>query len=285
MDDMTNTFRSRGYKMWHSVASLLALVVLLSIEPISAHALDSAESLLQRCNELTQHASGTKKWQEAYSVCERARRARPQEVQLLITLGNLALKLDRPSQALQSCQTYLKQTQDDKQIALDCIEKAQVKIGLLKKADLEARRQKLIADKKASDQEKQAQVSAAVDGPPVHRNDGEPKAQDQKLAAKRDARAETEKSPAAQRQAFDSKPAIEPLGSSVKPAPSLMPSVIAPRAGGDPPPPLYKRWWLWTAVGGVVAAGITIGMVCGLGKCGGGADLSDVPPSFRLDAH
>jgi tetratricopeptide (TPR) repeat protein len=31
-------------------------------------------------------------------------------------------------------------------------------------------------------------------------------------------------------------------------------------------PPLYKRWWLWTAVGGVVVVGLAVGLGVGLGE-------------------
>jgi tetratricopeptide (TPR) repeat protein len=51
------------------------------------------------------------------------------------------------------------------------------------------------------------------------------------------------------------------------------PSVVAPPAPAPvvvavaPAPertPVYKRWWLWTAVGGVVVAGVAVGLGVGL---------------------
>ena len=37
--------------------------------------------------------------------------------------------------------------------------------------------------------------------------------------------------------------------------------------------PIYERWWLWTAVGGVVAVGLGVGLGIGLSSSAG-------PPTF-----
>jgi hypothetical protein len=38
-----------------------------------------------------------------------------------------------------------------------------------------------------------------------------------------------------------------------------------------PPKPIYKRWWLWTAVGGAVAVGVAVGLGVGLTQTDGSA--------------
>ena len=48
---------------------------------------------------------------------------------------------------------------------------------------------------------------------------------------------------------------------AVKPSPLPLPSPTPPPAG---PTPVYKKWWLWTAVGGAVAVGVVIGVVAGV---------------------
>ena len=54
----------------------------------------------------------------------------------------------------------------------------------------------------------------------------------------------------------------EPTATTATPAESLTASA--------PPPaehkPAYKKWWVWTIVGGVVVAGVTTGLVLGLPK-------------------
>jgi tetratricopeptide (TPR) repeat protein len=49
-----------------------------------------------------------------------------------------------------------------------------------------------------------------------------------------------------------------------------------------PPPgrtPVYRRWWLWTAVGAVVVTGVAIGLGVGLSQSGGPtSDLGTVRP-------
>ena len=42
-------------------------------------------------------------------------------------------------------------------------------------------------------------------------------------------------------------------------------------------PPLYKRWWLWTAVGGVVVVGLAVGLGVGLGEGASGSGRYTFP--------
>ena len=50
--------------------------------------------------------------------------------------------------------------------------------------------------------------------------------------------------------------------------PIAAPAVIATPAPPPPPEkkPLYKRWWLWTAVGAVAATGLAVGLGVGLSQ-------------------
>ena len=58
-------------------------------------------------------------------------------------------------------------------------------------------------------------------------------------------------------------PAPPPVVASPPAAVLVMPSP-APAVKDQPAPtPIYKRWWLWTAVGGAVAAGVIAGAVVG----------------------
>ena len=50
------------------------------------------------------------------------------------------------------------------------------------------------------------------------------------------------------------------------PAAALTAQATPPRA----PTPLYKKWWLWTAVGGAVAVGLGVGLGVGLSQHGSG---------------
>ncbi|HEX4462898.1 MAG TPA: hypothetical protein VIA18_33220 [Polyangia bacterium] len=55
----------------------------------------------------------------------------------------------------------------------------------------------------------------------------------------------------------------------VTPPPPVVTAVPAVAVVAAPPPPprttpLYKRWWLWTAVGGAVAIGLGVGLGVGL---------------------
>jgi hypothetical protein len=46
-----------------------------------------------------------------------------------------------------------------------------------------------------------------------------------------------------------------------------------------PPPrktPVYKKWWLWTAVGGVVVVGVAVGLGVGLSGSSGPATFPRV---------
>lgn len=56
--------------------------------------------------------------------------------------------------------------------------------------------------------------------------------------------------------------------------PPLAPAADTPQAK----PPLYKKWWLWTAVG-VAAAGIAVGLGVGLTAA---ADARSVPPGVMI---
>jgi tetratricopeptide (TPR) repeat protein len=57
------------------------------------------------------------------------------------------------------------------------------------------------------------------------------------------------------------------------PAPPPQPQVLSPPVMNpvDPPQatPVYKRWWFWTIIGGVVAAGVVTGVVVGTQKDSG----------------
>lgn len=53
------------------------------------------------------------------------------------------------------------------------------------------------------------------------------------------------------------------------PATATTPSATTLTASAPPPSertPAYKKWWVWTIVGGVVVAGVTTGLVLGLPK-------------------
>ncbi len=59
-----------------------------------------------------------------------------------------------------------------------------------------------------------------------------------------------------------------PMATSPPPPPSTNAATLTAAA---PPPaqrstPVYKRWWLWTAVGGAVAIGVGVGLGVGLGS-------------------
>jgi tetratricopeptide (TPR) repeat protein len=68
------------------------------------------------------------------------------------------------------------------------------------------------------------------------------------------------------------KAAAPPPPPAVVPAPSVAPSGPASATAMGQPTlvahaprePIYRRWWLWTAVGGAVAVGLTVGLVVGL---------------------
>jgi tetratricopeptide (TPR) repeat protein len=63
-------------------------------------------------------------------------------------------------------------------------------------------------------------------------------------------------------------PAVTPAPAPVPvPAPAAAPVAIAAAPAADSAPahtPVYKKWWLWTAVG-VVAAGVAVGVGVGVG--------------------
>lgn len=69
---------------------------------------------------------------------------------------------------------------------------------------------------------------------------------------------------------------------TVTPKPPWPETPVAPVVQAVPPPkrtPVYKRWWLWTAVGGVVAAGLAVGLGVGLTQGSGGT------PANTYDVH
>jgi tetratricopeptide (TPR) repeat protein len=49
----------------------------------------------------------------------------------------------------------------------------------------------------------------------------------------------------------------------VQPSPSPLPEIVAPPRRAEKPP-VWKRWWVWTVVGGVAAAGVAVGLGVGL---------------------
>ena len=51
------------------------------------------------------------------------------------------------------------------------------------------------------------------------------------------------------------------------------PAIVTVQAPPPPPArkPLYRRWWVWTAVGGVVAVGVGVGLGVGLTRSSGPA--------------
>jgi tetratricopeptide (TPR) repeat protein len=53
----------------------------------------------------------------------------------------------------------------------------------------------------------------------------------------------------------------------VTPPPSTSNATTLTASAPPPPPPtpVYKKWWLWTAVGGAVAIGLGVGLGVGLG--------------------
>jgi hypothetical protein len=55
----------------------------------------------------------------------------------------------------------------------------------------------------------------------------------------------------------------------------------APVSSGPEKPPVYKRWWFWTAIGGVVVVGVALGVGLGVGLRSGDdfqSTLRDVGP-------
>jgi tetratricopeptide (TPR) repeat protein len=68
-----------------------------------------------------------------------------------------------------------------------------------------------------------------------------------------------------EQQQAQKSPPVETLAPG-QPIPS--PAIVATTVTPAPPPkrPLYKRWWLWTAVGAVVATGLAVGLGVGLSQ-------------------
>lgn len=49
-----------------------------------------------------------------------------------------------------------------------------------------------------------------------------------------------------------------------QPATAAATTTQKPAASADKPTPLYKKWWLWTIVGGVVVVGVAVGVGAGV---------------------
>jgi tetratricopeptide (TPR) repeat protein len=66
----------------------------------------------------------------------------------------------------------------------------------------------------------------------------------------------------------------EPAPATTAPPPSTTSNAATLTASAPPPPekktPVYKKWWLWTAVG-VVAVGVGVGLGVGLGTSSSGS--------------
>ena len=78
---------------------------------------------------------------------------------------------------------------------------------------------------------------------------------------------------------LDEQAAPPPTVTPKPPWPETPPPAIVQTA---PPPkrtPVYKKWWLWTAVGGVVAAGLAVGLGVGLTQSPSGT------PANTYDVH
>lgn len=94
-----------------------------------------------------------------------------------------------------------------------------------------------------------------------------------KIAALQEAIAVQEKARTTPKQGLAAPDSAEP---PPPPAPSPSPSATgnALVAEHAPPPartPVYKKWWLWTAVGAVVVAGVAVGLGVGLSSSSGPA--------------
>jgi tetratricopeptide (TPR) repeat protein len=77
----------------------------------------------------------------------------------------------------------------------------------------------------------------------------------------REIAAEDQRAAAAAAATQAAKPA--PETATVAPKPTLEPAAETLTASAPPPPerkPAYKKWWVWTIVGGVVAAGAATGL-------------------------
>jgi tetratricopeptide (TPR) repeat protein len=88
---------------------------------------------------------------------------------------------------------------------------------------------------------------------------------EKQLAAERAARAAEEAKAAQERAAAEARAAEQRRAEEKLAAERAAAERLALAARATPPrPPLYKRWWLWTAVG-VVAVGVGVGLGVGLG--------------------
>lgn len=82
----------------------------------------------------------------------------------------------------------------------------------------------------------------------------------------------------------------EPAAPVVAPAPVVTPPPVTPVVVAPPPPasdsphprePVYKKWWLWTAVGVVVVAGAGVGLGLGLSQ---GDNFKPTLPDVALNS-
>jgi tetratricopeptide (TPR) repeat protein len=62
-------------------------------------------------------------------------------------------------------------------------------------------------------------------------------------------------------------PAEKPAAPVEKPSVAPAPALIATHEA-TPPTPVYKKWWFWTIIGGVVVAGASIGLAVALTQSG-----------------
>jgi hypothetical protein len=63
------------------------------------------------------------------------------------------------------------------------------------------------------------------------------------------------------RQEAAKTPTVAP---TVAPTPTPTPTPMAAPAPAQTERPIYKKWWLWTIVGGVVVAGVVVGVTVGV---------------------
>jgi tetratricopeptide (TPR) repeat protein len=93
----------------------------------------------------------------------------------------------------------------------------------------------------------------------------------------RDVVNQLESSIAADRKAEEDRRAAEAAAAAQAQAQAQAAAAVAVEQPAPPPKkPLYKKWWLWTAVGGVAVAGLAIGLGVGLSR-------TPSPPSAPTD--
>jgi iron complex outermembrane receptor protein len=86
-----------------------------------------------------------------------------------------------------------------------------------------------------------------------------------------------------------------PVMTPATPQPATTPAPVTTQATSPPAPepqvttsrertPLYKKWWLWTTVGIVAAAGVAVGVGVGVKQSGFATSIPDVGPAVRAAA-